>query len=79
MGKYDDIEFQRLLQTPIADILAHFGKDRRPRRKNMYLSPFRQRPSASSKEKASGSTSVPEKALHTTMIQKNHVSRISKM
>lgn len=41
MGKYDDIEFQRLLQTPVADILAHFGKDSRPRRKNMYMSPFR--------------------------------------
>ena len=41
MGKYSDIEFQRLLQTPVEDILAHFGKDSRPRRKNMYLSPFR--------------------------------------
>ena len=47
MGKYDDIEFQRLLQTPIADILAHFGKDCRPRRKNMYLSPFREERTAS--------------------------------
>ena len=47
MGKYDDIEFQRLLLTPIADILAHFGKYCRPRRKNMYISPFREERTAS--------------------------------
>lgn len=41
MGKFTDIELQRILQTPVQDILAHFGKDNRPRRKNMYLSPFR--------------------------------------
>lgn len=41
MGKYTDIEIQRLLHTPLQDILAHFGKDNRPRGKNMYFSPFR--------------------------------------
>ena len=42
MGKYTDIELQRLLQTPLQDILAHFGKDNRPHGKNMYFSPFRE-------------------------------------
>ena len=42
MGKYTDIELQRLLHTPLQDILAHFGKDNRPRGKNMYFSPFRE-------------------------------------
>lgn len=41
MAIYTDYEKERLLRTPIPEILAHYGKDYRAVRKNMYLSPLR--------------------------------------
>lgn len=41
MAKYSEREKERLIQTPITEVLAHYGKDYRPRGKGMYLSPLR--------------------------------------
>jgi len=40
MAIYTEYEKERLLRTPIPEILAHYGKDYRAVRKNMYLSPL---------------------------------------
>jgi len=41
MAIYSESEKDRLLMTPIPEILEHFGKDSRPRGKGVYLSPLR--------------------------------------
>ena len=55
MANYTDIERQYLLQTPVIEILAHFGKDIRPSGRNMYYSPFRDERTASFSVKPGGS------------------------
>lgn len=47
MAVYSDYDKERLLRTPIQDVLAHYGKDCRPVSRNMYLSPLREETNAS--------------------------------
>lgn len=42
MAIYSEYEKERLLRTPIPEVLAHYGKEYRAVRKNMYLSPLRE-------------------------------------
>lgn len=42
MAIYSDSEKARLLDTPVTEVMAHFGKDYRPRGKGKYLSPLRE-------------------------------------
>lgn len=41
MSIYTEQERDRLIGTPIVEVLAHFGKDHRERGKGMFLSPLR--------------------------------------
>ena len=54
MANYTDIEKQNLLQTPVIEILAHYGKDIRQSGRNMYFSPFRDERTASFSVKPGG-------------------------
>lgn len=42
MAIYSEYDKERLLRTLIPEVLAHYGKEYRPVRKNMYLSPLRE-------------------------------------
>ena len=42
MAIYSEYEKDRLLKTPIPEVMAHYGKEYRAVRKNMYLSPLRE-------------------------------------